>query len=579
MNRIDQLEAALEIAWPEVRGVRVGSIRRQTGPGLIWDQTGVVVDLYLDGVDGAEVLALWQTHARRVLDALGWTASRIATRRFHGGVNLAVSAPVDRLYTAVFVAQTAWHFCASELAGEKPISLDTVITDLEAVMAQEANPALIALIAAAESHGIDILIDDDEVSLGHGTGSQTWPVMDLPSPEDITWADLHSVPLMFITGTNGKTTTTRLCAAIAAAADKVVGLTSTDVAQVGGDILDRGDYSGPAGGRMVLRDPRVEIACLEVARGGILRRGLPTKQARVAVVTNVAKDHLGDYGVMTVPELAEVKFAVARALAPNGVLVLNADDPVVVGAAASVDRPIWWFSLDENTPLIAAARDQGVPCAYLSGGTLAFFDGTKEVWSIATGDVPMTLSGAAKHNVSNALAAIAASFAMGLPPEVISAGLTGFRSDPQDNPGRLNLFHHNGARVFVDYAHNPHSIAAVCAALAGMPAKRRFLMISQPGDRSDLDIAEAATTALRFGPDVCVVAEIADYLRGRALGETPRLLTSAARGAGLSEGQITQASSPSDGAAQILAQLGAGDLALLLVLADREAVFELLSDT
>lgn len=328
---------------------------------------------------------------------------------------------------------------------------------------------------------------------------------------------------------------------------------------------------------MVLRDPRVQIACLEVARGGILRRGLPTRRARVAVVTNVAKDHLGEYGVTSLPELAQVKFVVASALAPDGVLVLNADDSHVVDAAINVTAAIWWFSLHASTPQIVQARALGKPCAYLKGDELIFFDGTAEAWTLDVRDVPITLSGAARHNVHNALAAMCTSTALGIPGEAIRVGLSSFISDPRNNPGRLNEFHYNGARVFVDFAHNPHSIAAVCDALALIPSERRFVLLSQPGDRSNQNIDEAVTAALQFQPDLIVAAEIADYLRGRPLGETPILIETAAISAGIKPERILHASSPSTGAKLILDQVQPGDLVLLLVLSDREGVFEILA--
>ena len=579
MNAIERLEATLEKRTAQPAGLRADPARRLTGPGLIWDRPGAVLDVYLNGPDRETVAALWESHARLVLDALGWQDEHLICRRFIGGVNLAISAPPDQLHSAVLAAQIAWHYCASELLDKIPLPFDGMIEDLRSIMADEANPPLMALIAAATSHDVDILWDDDDVSLGHGATSQTWPAEHLPAPQDVDWTALLDVPIAMITGTNGKTTTTRLCAAIMRAAGKVAGLSSTDTVQVGSDVLDRGDFSGPGGARMVLRDPRVEVAILEVARGGILRRGLATRRARVAVVTNVAKDHLGEYGVMTLPELVQVKFTVARALAAAGVLVLNADDANVVEASADALRPIWWFSLDDSSENIIQARSLGQPCAYLKGGALTFFDGNAEAWSIAIEDMPILLGGAARHNIQNTLAAICACVALDVPFEAIRAGLSAFGSGPGDNPGRFNEFEVNGARVFVDYAHNPHSIAAVCSALAQIPAKRRFMMLSQPGDRSDLDIDEATTTALQFKPDLIVAAEIEDYLRGRELTETPHLIETSAIAGGVKAEQILRASSPSGGTEMILKQVQPGDLVLLLVLSDRERVFELLANS
>lgn len=576
MDRIDLLETALTITSAQSDAIRVDDARRLTGPGLIWDHPGAIIDIFFDGnVDAGQITALWETHARRVLDALGWQSEHLAHRVFQGGVNLAVSAPMDQLYSAIFTAQTAWHFCITDYLGVAAGDFDAMIADVKGVMAQEANPALITLIDAAQAHGIDILSDDDEISLGHGTGSQVWPFDALPAPDDVDWAALHDIPVAFITGTNGKTTTTRLCTAIARASGKVAGLTSTDMVKVGDEVLDTGDYSGPGGARMLLRDPRLELGFLEVARGGILRRGLPTRRARAAVVTNVANDHLGQYGVNTVPELAQAKFAVHRTLGSDGVLALNADDPFVVAEAVNVDKTICWFSLDPDNAKITQARDTGGLCAYLQDNDLIYCDGLSPATVMSVFDVPLTMFGAAKYNVLNVLAAICVSKAMNIPDTAIRAGLSGFKPDAQDNPGRCNEFAYNGARVFVDFAHNPHSIAAVCDALGGLPSNRRFIMLSHAGDRSDQDIADVTETALQFKPDQVVAAELAGYLRGRELGDVPDRIEAAAVKAGLKPEQVIRAASPLDGAKAVLEQLQDGDVALLLTLSDRDKVFAL----
>ncbi|MEP4766575.1 MAG: Mur ligase family protein, partial [Roseibium sp.] len=374
------------------------------------------------------------------------------------------------------------------------------------------------------------------------------------------------------TGTNGKTTTTRLLEAIARASGKVAGLTSTEFVRVGDDILDRGDYSGPGGGRMLLRDKRLEVACLEVARGGILRRGLPTRAATAAAVTNVANDHLGQYGVNTVPELAQAKFAVHRTLAEGGVLALNADDPYVRTEAEKTSANIWWFSLDAQNGLIRQARDAGKCCAYVRHDDIVFFDGAAEQVVIAVSDVPLTMGGAAKYNILNALAALCLALALDLPVQAVRDGLAGFKPDAKDNPGRCNEFEYNGARVFVDFAHNPHSISAVCDALSSLPAKRRFIMLSHAGDRSDQDIRDVTATALNFQPDVVVATELEGYLRGRELGEISDLIERTASEHGYGTEQVLRAASPTQAASMILELLEPGDIALLLVLSDRDAV-------
>lgn len=576
MDAIEDIEDALEIDAPQSDDLIIEDCRRLTGAGLLWDYPGAVVQISFRGFPTDAIHAYWRTHARRVLGAIGWKQENITERAFDGGTNLALSAPMDQLYSAVFVAQTAWHFCAADLLSATPGDFDAMIADLGSVMAREANPPLIALLQAGQAKGLDVLCDDDDISVGHGGGSKTWPVRAIPDPATVDWGVLHNLPIALITGTNGKTTTTRLCAAIANAAGKVSGLTSTDFVSVGGDILEQGDYSGPGGARLLLRDPRIEIACLEVARGGILRRGLPTRQARVAIVTNVAADHLGQYGVNTVAELARAKFAVYRGLAKGGVLVLNADDPFVVAQAAQTPVTIWWFSLDPEAPQIKSAVENGQPCAWLQGNDIRFFNGNTVISIINAADIPITMSGAARYNTSNALAAMCAARALGLGNDAIRAGLSGFKNDPADNPGRLNEFSINGARLFVDFAHNPHSISAVAQTIAAMPAKRRIVMLSHAGDRSDQDIRDVTRTALELRPDLVVAAELPDYLRGRDVGDVTDQIVNTCRAQGLSDAQVIPALSPLDGVGKILERLLPGDLVLLLVLSDRDQIIDLL---
>ena len=573
----DTIETALDIRCSASEDLILDDSRRLTGPGLLWSHVGANLDVLCPSEHLDQVIPVWRQQARRVLDAIGWKQEKIIDRRFDTGANLAVSSPMDQLYTAMFACQTAWHFTAAQLLHAVPNNFDIMIDDLIKVSQREANPALMALISAANSHGIDVLCDDDELSLGHGIGSQTWSVFDLPQPEDVNWTNLHDVPVALITGTNGKTTSTRLCSAIGTAADLTAGITSTEFVRVGDDILDYGDYSGPGGARMLLRDKRLEVAFLEVARGGILRRGLPLRQARAALVTNVAADHLGQYGVNTVEELAVAKFAVHRTLASGGILVLNADDDYVVDEARRTQANLCWFSLDPAHGLITDAKNKGLTCAWLEEDHLVYFDGNRACSIVKVQDIPITMGGAADYNIRNALGVLCLAKAMGIDDDAIATGLCGFNNDAKDNPGRCNEFSVNGARVFVDFAHNPHSISAVTNAMASIPAKRRFVMISHAGDRSNRNILDATQSALTLKPDVLMAAELPQYLRGRELGDTTQLTHQQAKQQGMLAHQLMLADGPAAGAQKILDQLQPGDLALLLVLSEREQVFDLIT--
>ena len=288
MTRSEWLKDALQIPLPEDPALVLSGCRRLLGPNLFSASPGAVGDALCPGRDPEVVLQLWLDQVRSLLQDLAWQDPSLTERRFDGGASIFLAAAVDQLFSAAYVIDAGWHLCACGLLGVVPIPREALLADLRSILAHEANPALAALVAGAETLGIDRLLDDDLITFGHGKASVTWEVDSPPVAPD--WHGIHDLPLVLVTGTNGKTTTTRLIAAMAAAAGLVSGLSSTEFVKVGDEILEQGDYAGPAGARLLLRDKRLELAALEVARGGILRRGLPVTRAQVAVVTNVAAD-------------------------------------------------------------------------------------------------------------------------------------------------------------------------------------------------------------------------------------------------------------------------------------------------
>jgi UDP-N-acetylmuramyl tripeptide synthase len=573
----DDIADSLQVPIAASDALRTGDARRLTGPGLMQTAAGAALEAEYAGFAPTRVAALWHHHARRVLDGVGWHAQTSAHRDFAGGISVAITAPTDQLYSATFVLQTAWHFVAADLLWQPRGDLAGMLADLGRVMTREANPSLLALTMAGEARGVEVLADEDFVTLGHGNRAKSWGLADLPDPEAIDWISISNLPVGLITGTNGKTTTTRLAMAMAIAAGKIAGLTSTDMVRVGDEIIEKGDFSGPGGARMLLRNPRLEMGFLELARGGILRRGLPVRQALAAVVTNVAADHLGEYGINTVADLAQVKFAIRHGLRAGGTMILNADDPPVVAEAARLGLNAAWFSLDADAPQINAARDSGRLAGFLRDGALWLQQGDTPQRIVTVADVPIAMGGAARYNLSNALAAACLAHTLGISVAAMGAALAAFHSDPKDNPGRLNEFAHNGARLFVDFAHNPHSIAAVTGALAAIPAKRRFVTLAHAGDRSDDDIRGLARGACALGPDWVKITELPGYLRGREPGDIPALLLAECLAQGIPADRILQADTPSQGVARIMGLVQPGDLALLLVHSERDKVFAMLS--
>ena len=565
---------------PELDSKRlvVDSCRRLTGPSLVWNHTGAILDVLFEDVEPEMLLDCWYRQVNALLEKAQWPAPALTHRRFENGFNLLLAAPVDQLYSAVSVLETAWYFCACELLGVVPESEDSFIQAIVEEMQSEKNDALVALQQAAAEHGVDFLVDDDIVFVGHGNGSSSFEIDQIPHPKQIDWAPVHDIPVALVTGTNGKSTSVRLLDAIARAALQVSGITSTDFVRVGDEVLDQGDYSGPGGARLLLRDPRLEVAFLEVARGGILRRGLAVQRARAALVTNVANDHLGQYGINTLAALAATKFVVGKGLADNGLLVLNADDAGIVEHLPDKGLPdLCWFSLDRENPLIAQQIARQGPCCYAEGGEIFRFDGSESVCICAIDAIPMTLNGAARHNVQNALGAVGVASAMGFTDAQIRDGLQRFRSDESDNPGRMNIFElENSGRVIVDFAHNAHGVAAVVETARRMSARRKWALFGSAGDRSDAEIAAIADGICAIDPDQVVITELESYLRGREPGEVSAILRRACREQGLAENQIHIADSPLAGVRHALEHMEAEDLGLFLVLSEREQVVDYL---
>jgi UDP-N-acetylmuramyl tripeptide synthase len=560
--------------------------RRLTGKSLLWEKPGSILDAFVSGIDKEQVVNQWSIYVKQLLKEVNWAAQSITFRIFEDGVSLAISAPMDALYAACEINETAWNLTYEHLTyGDNnlkndqnavTISYRETVEKIKQTIAAELNPKLIHLLALAQHNNTPYLVDDDDFSLGYGVTCQTWSVFDLPEPETINWQQYHKIPLAFVTGTNGKSTSVRIMSQIIKASGKCCGVTSTDFIRVGENIIDYGDYSGPGGARMLLRHPDSEFGVLEVARGGILRRGLPIDHVDAALITNIASDHLGQYGINTVEALATVKAVVAKSLS-TGTLVLNADDHYLVELAPSLKVKKCWFSLNENNPVIQAHKAEGGAVCFARGDNLIYSDNLEnECILVNVNDVPMTLNGAAKHNIQNALGAIGLAKTLGVDNIFIVNALTSFSSNIDDNPGRGNQFEINGAKIVMDFAHNVHSMDAMANTTANMPAKRKYLMLSHAGDRSDNEIIDMTKSALKMQPDVLVTAELTDYLRGRALGEIPKLMAETAKAYGMSEENILFTDSPVTGTQTIIKQLEADDLALLMVLSDRDEVVELL---
>jgi cyanophycin synthetase len=373
------------------------------------------------------------------------------------------------------------------------------------------------------------------------------------------------IPLAAITGTNGKTTTTRMVAHILKMSGKKVGLTTTDGIYVDGERVLRGDMTGPWSARVVLTDPTLEAAVLETARGGILREGLGWDRCDVGCVLNVTADHLGLRGVDTVEDMAFIKRLVVEVTHDDGTSVLNADDPLVREMAEKASGQLMWFTRDPENPLVREHVRKGGRAAGIEHGVngemLTLYDGDRHMPLIWTHLIPATLEGKAKFNVENALAAAAITFSLGISLEHIRQGLRTFATSFFQAPGRCNVFDEHPFRVIVDYGHNPAAMAAMAELVVAMRRKRTIGVIGGAGDRRDEDIVELGRVAAGAFDHV-IVKEDPDR-RGRELGASAALVVQGLEAGGLAKERVTVVLEEHDAVDHALAMAEPGDLLVL----------------
>lgn len=370
------------------------------------------------------------------------------------------------------------------------------------------------------------------------------------------------IPLIAVAGTNGKTTTVRLIAHMLTLNGKRVGMTNSDGVYIGPRRIDSGDCSGPKSARNVLMHPDVDAAVLETARGGVLREGLAFDRCDVAVVTNIGMgDHLGLSYISTVEDLAVVKRVIVQNVAPNGMAVLNALDPMAAAMADACPAAVTFFAADAHHPVAATQRAQGQRLVCLDGDAIVAIEGGMEQ-RVRLADIPITRNGSIGFQVENAMAATAAGWALGLSWDSIRAALSSFINDAQTAPGRFNLFDYRGATVIADYGHNPDAILALVAAIENMPAQRRVVVISGAGDRRDIDIRRQTEILGNAFDEVILYQD--QCQRGRADGEVVALLRQ-----GLEHAQRTTTIDQIQGeflaTDTALARLKPGDLCLILI--------------
>ena len=386
------------------------------------------------------------------------------------------------------------------------------------------------------------------------------------------------IPVVSVTGTNGKTTVTRLISHLSMTAGVKTGWTNTDGIYLQGELVEAGDWSGPGGARRVLAEPGLGLAVLETARGGLLLRGMGVDHNDVSVVTNVSADHLGLQGIDTLDQLAEVKAIVVGVTRAGGWTVLNGDDPRTFAMRARSKARPWIFSLDPESPSLRAAVDEGGRGATVIDGQLAMLDAAFDAdLLLPVLDLPVAMAGLSRHDVANALAATAAALALGLPRAAIIDGLRTFRPGPEHNPGRLNVFSLNGVTVVVDLAHNEAGLASLLSVLHGLrpPGCSVRLVLGTAGDRTDDVLSLLGELAARGADDV-VIGHKERYLRGRTTAEMAALYRAGAESVGVSD--LPEEPTELAGLRRLLGRSAPGDVVAVMCHAERAEVYAWLDE-
>ncbi|HET7350724.1 MAG TPA: Mur ligase family protein [Marmoricola sp.] len=384
------------------------------------------------------------------------------------------------------------------------------------------------------------------------------------------------IPVVAVTGTNGKTTTSRLIAHIARQAGHCVGWSNTDGIYVDGQLIEAGDYSGPSGAGRVLAQPDVNFAVTETARGGILLKGIGLTHNDVSVVTNVSADHLGLQGIDTVDQLAEVKGVVPRITKKSGWAVLNADDPRVYAMRLKTPAKPWIFTRDPDSPAVRESLNAGGRVTTVLDGWVTVLEGNSATPVVEVADVPMTLGGLSHYNVENTLAACSAALAAGIDRDSVVAGARTFLPDTEHNPGRMNVFTLEGVTVVVDLAHNEAGLEAMIEVMRGLcsPGSRLLLGLGAVGDRQD-DLIEMLGEIGARDADEVVIGHKQQYLRGRTTEEIDGLLRAGAERVGVTD----VPSLPTELASllELVSRATPGDVVGLMCHAERTQVFEWLT--
>jgi cyanophycin synthetase len=469
-----------------------------------------------DGHDNMLTKIIIDTATIDLLAAKGYTLDTIPKRGeevwLKATANLSTGGTAEDVTDAVHPSNIALAERVARTIGLDICGIDIMAPDLSTPLAE--NGGVIIEVNAAPGFRMHL-----EPTAGTPRNVAA-PVLDMLFPD----GDQGRIPIVAVSGTNGKTTTTRLIAQMAQQGGYCTGFTTTDGIYIDRELVSKGDCSGPASAKIVLKDPAVEFAVLECARGGILRSGLGFDQSDCAVVTNVAEDHLGLNGIHTIEQLAKVKAVVAKTVKKEGYAILNADDDLVYAMKDEVDCRVALFSLYANNIRVERHCEAGGLAAIYEDGYIIIRKGSRLIPIELVENIPLTHNGKARFNIANVMGAVLAAYVSAIPLPAIRCTLRRFRNSTEDTPGRMNTFEFGSFSMLVDYAHNTHGLKALGEYIGTVPASKKIGIITGVGDRRNEDIMNLGKEAARIFDEIVIRYD--EDLRGRTEFEIGSLLRS-----------------------------------------------------
>jgi cyanophycin synthetase len=536
-------------------------LRVLEGPNLYFPRAAIKLTLDISGL-----AAVPDDTARRFAQRIGLKNARPGPPDSGFRQRFALRA-VGRLVRAIASESGATRLAVRVRPTSDPHQIVVAFPWRHRNRAQVMGTAIAGVLDAVPGGEIDAVVDDAAARVAAAELGA--------APHTLT----PKVPVVAVTGTNGKTTTSRMIAHIGRTAGKLVGWSNTDGIYIDGVMVEAGDYSGPSGAGRVLAHPEVELAVTETARGGILLKGIGLTRNDVSVVTNVSADHLGLQGIDTLDQLAEVKGVVPKITRKDGWAVLNGDDPRVFAMRNTIKAQPWVFSRDPDSPAIREVLSAGGRATTVIDGWISVLTANSDPDPLVElVDVPMTLAGLSRFNVENTLAAASAALAIGLPRSVVVEGLRSFRPDPEHNPGRMNFFSLPGSvSVVIDLAHNEAGLEALLEIMNGVrrPGRRLLLGLGAVGDRTD-DLIEMLGEVGARDSDVVAIGHKKGYLRGRTAEELEGLMRDGAERVGVTD--VPAYDTEVDCLAALVAQAEAGDVVGLMCHAERQEVYDWIAE-